>query len=342
MEKLLYFIFVVLTYVKHRNKLISYSRFYKQKYKRSSGYFLFMAYIYALKYSMHPLYYFYTDAYGDKEFDPNEHANSLFTYNFQKRLNNKAFIKYFSDKRLFNKYFKSYMCHKFLNLKNITLEELREWIDNIEGNSLMLKKANGLGGLGIKKIDIHKDKGVIYFNNKELKDAFISIKKHDILEEFVVQHEQINRLNPSCLNTVRIVTVIDKNNNVNIIGAVLRLGVENDVDNLSAGGIAVNIDINTGCLTGEGFKLAQSEPSTFFKHPITQVVLDAYSLPHWELLINTVKKAAKVFPQVRTIGWDLAITADGVDFIEGNHDWGIFLIEKALKRGIRKELEKYL
>ncbi|MRT93439.1 sugar-transfer associated ATP-grasp domain-containing protein [Ancylomarina sp. 16SWW S1-10-2] len=342
MEKIRFFIYVVLSSLKHWKKLISYSRFYKQKYKRSVYYFFYMAWLHYLKFGMHPLDYFYADVYGNKEFDPREHANTFFMYKFHKKLNNRAFVKYFSDKRLFNKYFKAYMGHQNLNLKNITLKELEEWIENIKGEHLMIKKANSVGGFGVRKLDIKREKGLIYVNGKELKDAFHSLKKYDLLEEFVVQHEKFNRLNPSCLNTIRVVTIIDKYNKVNILGAVLRLGVNNDKDNFHSGGIAVNIDVDTGCLSGDGFKLAPSEPEFFTKHPTTQVVLDGYSLPHWDLLISTVKKASSIFPQARTIGWDVAITANEPTLIEGNHDWNKLIMEKAFKRGIRKELEAYL
>lgn len=342
MDKMRYFVYVVLTSIKHWKKLISYSNFYKQKYKRTKSYFLLMAYKHYLKYGMNPLDYFYFDVYGHKEFNPNEYASTLFMYKFQKKLNKKVFVKYYSDKMLFNEYFKEFMGHKFLELKNTSISELEKWIDSIGGNYLMIKKANSVGGFGVKKLNIKKYRDVIYINNKELKDAFHGIKKYDMLEEFVVQHEKINKLNPSCLNTIRVVTIIDKFNKVNILGAVLRLGVNNDIDNLHAGGIAVNIDINNGCLSGEGFKLAPSEPEFFIKHPTTQIVLDGYSLPHWELLISTVIKASSVFPQARTIGWDVAITPNGISLIEGNHNWYKGIIEKALKRGIREDLEAYL
>lgn len=342
MDKIRFFAYVALTSIKHWKKLISYSNFYKERYKRSAGYFLFMAYMHYLKYSMHPLDYFYSGAYWNKDFNPYEHANTLFMYRFHKNMNNRVFVKYFSDKRRFNKNFKVFMEHKCLELKNITIEELRDWIGSLESNHLMIKKANSVGGFGVKKLDVEKKEGIIHINKQTLKDAFRNLKKYDILEEFVVQHDKINNLNSSCLNTVRIVTIIDRLNKVDILGAVLRLGVNNDKDNFHSGGIAVNIDVNTGCLIGNGFKLAPSEPEFFPKHPTTQVVLDAYSLPHWELLIDTVKQASLVFPQARTIGWDVAITSNGVSLIEGNHDWNKMIMEKALKRGIRKELEAFL
>lgn len=342
MDKALYFIYVVFSSIKNWRKLFSYSRFFKQKYKRSKRYFLKNAFMYYFKYSMLPIDYFYFDVYGDKDFNPNEYATTLFMYKFHKKLNKKTFVQYFLDKRLFNQHFKEFMGHKYIHLKETSFKELEAWIDKSKAKYLMIKKAKSVGGFGVKKLNIEKKEGSIYVDNERLKDAFKRIKKYDILEEFVVQHESISELNPSCLNTVRVVTVIDKFNEVNILAAAMRLGVDNDIDNFHAGGIAVNIDIETGCLDGEGFKLSPSDPWWFVKHPSTQVVLDGYSLPHWELLIDTVKKASLVFPQARTIGWDVAITPNGISLIEGNHNWYKLIMEKALKRGIRKELEVFL
>lgn len=163
-----------------------------------------------------------------------------------------------------------------------------------------------------------------------------------MIEEYVEQHELLDKLNPSCLNTVRIVTVLDGHQNVNIIGAVIRLGVNNDVDNFHSGGIAVNIDVQTGKMCGNGFRLAPSDNVFFDRHPVTNIVFDGYQLPNWDILIEAVKNAALVIPEARTIGWDVAIIDSGVSLIEGNHDWDKIIIEKALKRGIREQLKSYI
>ena len=45
-----------------------------------------------------------------------------------------------------------------------------------------------------------------------------------------------------------------------------------------------------------------------------------YKIPNWEKVIETVTEAAKVVPQCRYIGWDVAILNDDVELIEGNHN----------------------
>lgn len=43
-------------------------------------------------------------------------------------------------------------------------------------------------------------------------------------------------------------------------------------------------------------------------------------IPMWDKVLETVTNAAKLIPQVRFIGWDIAITNSGVEIIEGNHN----------------------
>jgi hypothetical protein len=242
----------------------------------------------------------------------------------------------------FHERFKDLMGHEYLRMEKTNVEKLSEWILQKSPESLIIKKMKSVGGFGVKRIRINILDKMIYIDGIPMHQKFGYLKKFDMVEEFVVQHELIERINPSCLNTIRVTTVLDKNKDINIIGAVIRLGVDSDVDNFHSGGIAVKIDIETGCLRGEGFRLAPSEPEFYKAHPITNIIFDGYQLPHWQMLLKKVYEACLIIPEVRTIGWDIAITEKGVRLIEGNHDWDKIIIEKALKRGIRKDLEKYI
>jgi len=341
-DRILYFGYVVLTSIKHSRKLLDFCKFFGKKHKSSPFRFLFFSFIYYIKYGMHPLDYFYFNVYENLEFNPRDHASTLFMYRFHKKLNDKNYIHFFQNKMLFHKHFKSFMGHEFLNLKAVSLGELKNWIINKKPDSLIIKKIKSVGGFGVKRIRIKITGDNVYINDSILEKKFTYIKKFDLIEEFVQQHEAINRLNQSCLNTVRVVTVLNQYNNVDVVGAAIRLGVNNDVDNFHSGGIAVNVDYETGILMGDGYKLDPTFPNNFKVHPITKIKLDGYPLPLWSMVIETVKKASLIIPQVRTVGWDIAITPTQVSLIEGNHDWDKIIIEKGLKRGIRNDLEKYL
>lgn len=43
-----------------------------------------------------------------------------------------------------------------------------------------------------------------------------------------------------------------------------------------------------------------------------------FKVIHWDLLLDLVCKASVMTEHIGYIGWDLAITEDGVEFIEGN------------------------
>ncbi|MDD3080037.1 MAG: sugar-transfer associated ATP-grasp domain-containing protein [Paludibacter sp.] len=342
MDKILYFGYVVLTSFKHRKKLLDFSRYYHTKYHKSVLFFLRESYSYYIKYSMHPLDYFYFDVYSNPSFDPQKYASTLFMYRYHKRLNDPKYTQYFFNKMLFHEKFRFLMGHDFINLSRVKETELRNWIISKDPDALMAKKMKSVGGFGVKKIYVGIQADQVYLNKRPLEKSFTYLRKFDMLEEFVVQHDLLNKLNPGCLNTVRVVTVLDNEQKAQLIGAVIRLGVNSDVDNFHSGGIAVNVNLETGKLEGNGFKLAPEDPNCFTEHPVTHVVFDGYQLPFWSKLLDTVQKACFVIPQVRTVGWDVAIRQNGISLIEGNHDWDKIIIEKALKRGIRKDLEKYL
>jgi hypothetical protein len=45
-----------------------------------------------------------------------------------------------------------------------------------------------------------------------------------------------------------------------------------------------------------------------------------FVVPNYDIAVDAVKRAAKVVPDVRYIGWDVAITPEGCELIEANHD----------------------
>ena len=52
-----------------------------------------------------------------------------------------------------------------------------------------------------------------------------------------------------------------------------------------------------------------------------------FQIPNWNVLLQEVEEAAKLLPQCRFIGWDVAITEMGIELIEGNHNPGLYTME---------------
>lgn len=142
-----------------------------------------------------------------------------------------------------------------------------------------------------------------------------------IIEECIEQDECLNELSPYALNTIRVNTVIDSQGKCRVHGAALRLSrpTTGGVDNLNAGGIKVPIDHRSGT-TGDG-KLLSNPEGRYSHHPDTGVKISGRQIPQWEKILELAARAATAVPQLRSVGWDIAVSKTGPVLIEGNHDW---------------------
>ena len=144
-----------------------------------------------------------------------------------------------------------------------------------------------------------------------------------LLQEVVTQHEDVNKINPYCINTIRIITMRSDSGKIHVFAASIRLGTVKDsfVDNRAVGGAAVGIDEN-GRLKKYGFQHAKFG-TKISQHPVTGLVFEGYQLPCWDEVVELVKRAHKAIINVQSIGWDVALTPDGPVLIEGNDNWEI-------------------
>ena len=69
--------------------------------------------------------------------------------------------------------------------------------------------------------------------------------------------------------------------------------------------------------------------NVFEKHPDTGITFIGYQIPMLPEAIALAKKAAMVIPQMRHVGWDIAITPDGPVIVEGNEHPGTDLCQLA-------------
>jgi hypothetical protein len=141
----------------------------------------------------------------------------------------------------------------------------------------------------------------------------------------VKQHPELNKLNPSCLNTIRFETFIDKDGNIEIISAYLRMSTSNHyVDNISSGGCKVTIDLQTGKLKKEGYpRFGSNGTKLYTAHPVTKTVFEGFSIPFFAEAKALVLRVASFMPGLRLVGWDMAIGESGPVLIEGNSDYAM-------------------
>jgi len=165
-----------------------------------------------------------------------------------------------------------------------------------------------------------------------------------LIQEFVRPHPKLRSIMPGPgLGTFRIVTFLMCEQSVEIPFAVVKIPVGDSVTDNFDGGYSGNwvcpVDVGTGRLGDAVGKQASVRVfATIERRPDTGAAFREMIVPRWEDVRATVIKAALAFSDLRTVGWDVAVTDNGVSILEANWDWGENLIEVAHNRGLRHEL----
>jgi len=194
---------------------------------------------------------------------------------------------------------------------------------NRECDSLFLKKTYSSSS-GRNVLVLSAD--YVENNTNDLKEVFKVVTSSEFVFQMRInQHPEMNRLNPSSLNTLGIDTFIDKNGNIDIISGFLKMSTNgNPVDNNTLGGCGVGIDLDRGTLRSNGYsKIKMSGVEILKEHPVTNVKFEGFSIPMIEEAKEIVKKAAALMPGLRLVGWDIGISKEGPVLVEGNSDYGI-------------------
>jgi hypothetical protein len=155
-----------------------------------------------------------------------------------------------------------------------------------------------------------------------------------ILQDRIEQHAAMSELNPTSVNTIRLIT-FREDGKAKLLCAALRVGaLGQSVDNWAAGGTIVRINATTGRLCGDGF-LKPGYGGRVAEHPGTKVRFDGFEIPYFHAAVECVTRLHDYLPQIHSIGWDVAISTQGPTIIEGNDDWegGIpMVLERDFKR----------
>jgi len=261
-------------------------------------------------------------------------AGTGYMFEYQLIMNPKKERNILDDKTLFYKEYHQYFVHTVADIADLKENQsVVEKLLNTKSGKLVFKVADGKCGVAveIKKANEFTETTLISFMEK---NGF------DLVEEFIIQHPKLNALSPTAVNTVRIFTQLNKNNEVEILGCRQRISVNSSVDNMAAGNLAAPIDEQTGIVSGPAVYSDITKPIES-KHPITGIEIMGFEIPFWNETMIMVKEAALLHPQNRSIGWDIVITEKGPGFIEGNHDWCKLLWQLPVNKGMKSVLEAY-
>jgi hypothetical protein len=203
----------------------------------------------------------------------------------------------------------------------LLLEEI--FTNNSFCDSIIIKKTcSSSGGANIYKLY----KTQLLNDPQAINEIYcIVIKTEYLFQECIKQHSEMNKLNGSSLNSMRIDTFIDREGKIEIISGFIRMSINSAfVDNICSGGCFVGIDIETGKLKRQGYSMySKNGPVILFEHPVTKRIFGNFTIPFFDEAKELVIKTASFTPSLRLVGWDVAISENGPVMIEGNSDYEI-------------------
>ncbi len=212
-----------------------------------------------------------------------------------------------ANKYVFNKTYSQFVHRDYLLSDHSSKKEVTDFISR--NKKILVKQLNNTQGKGISLV-LSDDPNLESIVDDIIVGSYV-------LEEYIHQHPVLDELNPSSVNTIRIGTAVDRGNKAHIVGACLRVGGKGKyVDNFHSGGIAYPIDVETGIVCGYGRSYTSSQK--YMVHPTSQRIVLGLQIPHWEEAKASVVEAAQRSDKLTFLGWDIAITESGVEFIEAN------------------------
>ncbi|MBO6195122.1 MAG: hexapeptide transferase [Bacilli bacterium] len=250
-----------------------------------------------------------------------------------KKYNNKEYWYQLQDKIEFNKKFDKYLKRDWLDLRESSVEEFEKFCKNKE--FIVAKELDNCGGKGIDKVIINKK------DIKKIYDTLI-INKQYLVEEAIIQNKKVSKLYDGSVNTLRLFTFYD-GKEVYVLNSIFKIGNNGFVDNFSSGGMYTFLD-KKGKIIVPAIDQADNKITV---HPTTNEKILGFTIPNYDKACEMVKEASKLIPEVKYIGWDVAILENDVCLVEGNEFPGVFQIKPSFENtkthtGILNEYKKYM
>lgn len=241
----------------------------------------------------------------------------------------------FDDKSIFVKRFSDYVHRDTFDIRESDADGLEAFVR--KHGKVMAKRTTDYVGRGIEVVDVNENPTI---NFDDLYQALMDNRQY-LIEEFFKQHPKMSELSPTSVNTLRVITFLDDEKIPRILVSVLKSGLGSHVDNIGQGGMYTILD-DTGTVV---YPFIDKDCNQHTKHPITGTDLIGFQVPHYEQLVSSIKEACLVIPQVRYMGWDVAVGVDGPEIIEGNSSTGPFQVIPSMsdeKTGVKPIYDRYI
>lgn len=226
-------------------------------------------------------------------------------------LNRYDFINAYLDKNIYTELFpnvkqpativKNIHGHFYRDGNEITLDEAVDIVSHA-GMELMIKPTvETCNGDGVEQLDDR--------DPSNLKALFDHYNLNFIVQEKAKQHPEIQRVNPTSLNSMRLYTYRKLDGTYAFLYpyAMLRFGGKGAIkDNTSKGGGTCLIDEN-GLVDDKVYRFKSLEVSSLKR----ETGVENLVIPYYQKVIDTLLNAHKRLPYFDYVGWDVTVAPDG-------------------------------
>jgi hypothetical protein len=191
---------------------------------------------------------------------------------------------------------------------------------------VIIKPTSKGGGENVYLLKAGQEK--FWLNTREISSSaaqqFLMGLEDSLVCEYVQQHSYAAAIFPDAVNTIRLITMWDMEQNRPFIASgEHRFGTRRSspVDNVEQGGLFCAIHLETGQIGKAGAYVYDPDFRIQWhqQHPDTEAPIAGSMIPHWTMLSTKILDIAGRLPFIPYIGWDLVVTHDGFKVIEGNN-----------------------
>lgn len=233
------------------------------------------------------------------------------------------------DKPRFYRDFSDVVRRDWIDVRTASLDEVAAFLDRHP--DVLVKPASGEGGAGISRVSRADVADVAQWRDQLIDDGCT------LVEEIVQQHDEMDALYPGSVNTLRIITYVDPDGVFHTIASVLRIGNGGVIDNFAGGGMFTMLD-DDGVAQWAG---VDKNSNIYESHPVTGHRIEGFQVPLYAETLAMVEDAARRLPTVPYVGWDIAITPDGAEIIEANHNSSVFQMKPSVSGSRTGLLSRY-
>ena len=231
---------------------------------------------------------------------------------------------------------RAYMHRPALEVRSASDEEIRHFLAAF---GKVAGKRNSVAGEGFR----------IYTDDERDRVAQIRADGAEILEPYIRQHPAYQEIYPDSLNTLRVHTVRSSNQVRIFLTTMLSVGGDGAVTDVSNTTTRYRVLLSDD---GSIIRAFRQEPGNACRitdrhHNTGYQFRPGRKLPGIPACLECCRRAALYIPEMRYIGWDVAVTEQGPVIVEANNISGsVYTYQQAKEcitgAGVRSEIEQML